>query len=297
MKGIILAGGAGTRLHPLTQVMSKQLLPVYDKPMIYYPLSSLMLAGIREILIISTPHDLPHFKRLLGDGSQFGLSLEYAEQPSPNGLAEAFIIGKEFIGESPVCLILGDNIIYGNDLQALLTSAASHKEGGTIFAYRVSDPERYGVVEFGFDGRAISLEEKPRHPKSHFAIPGLYFYGPEVVQIAENLTPSARGELEITDLNKVYLEQGTLRVEKLGRGVAWFDAGTHHSLLDAAAFIHQVQRRQGLQVGCLEEIALNRGWLSLQGLALRIGQMGKSSYAEYLTMLLQEARNARTHAA
>ena len=288
MRGIILAGGSGTRLHPVTRAISKQLLPVYDKPMIYYPLSVLMLAGIREVLVISTPHDLPLFRNLLGDGRQWGLRLEFAEQPRPEGLAQAFIIGREFLAGGPAALVLGDNLFYGHGLTEAVQRAAALKTGGRIFAYRVKDPQRYGVVEFDTSGRAIGLEEKPSAPRSHFAVPGLYFYGSDVCDLAANLAPSPRGELEITDLNRIYLQRGDLTVEQLGRGIAWFDTGTHRSLLDAATFIAAIQERQGLQVACLEEIAWEQGWIDAAGLASAIEGMGKSSYADYLRDLLRQ---------
>ncbi len=286
MKGIILAGGAGTRLHPLTRVVSKQLLPIYDKPMIYYPLSILMLSGIREVMLISTPEDLPNFKRLLGDGSRWGMSLSYAEQPSPDGLAQAFIIGADFIGESPVCLVLGDNIFYGHGLTGLLRESAKMTEGAQIFGYYVSDPQRYGVVEFDSSGTAISLEEKPTQPKSHYAVPGLYYYGPEVVPMASALKPGARGELEITDLNRLFMEQKQLRVEVLGRGVAWLDTGTNRSLMEAGQFVQAIEERQGLKISCLEEIAWKQGWIGPEDVQREADSMGKSAYAEYLRQLL-----------
>jgi glucose-1-phosphate thymidylyltransferase len=292
LKGIVLAGGSGTRLHPMTLAISKQLLPIYDKPMIYYPLSALMLAGIREILVISTPHDLPHFRRLLGDGSAFGISLSYAEQPKPDGLAQAFVIGKDFIAGERAALVLGDNIFYGHGFQGLLARAAERDRGATIFAYQVRDPERFGVVEFDAAGRAISLEEKPARPKSHFAVPGIYFYDRDVVEIACNLKPSARGELEITDLNRVYLERGDLAVEPFGRGFAWLDTGTPDSLLQATSFVQTIQERQGLKVACLEEIAMHFGYLSPQDL-VAAGSRIKSDYGKYLVEIATEAAASR----
>ena len=285
-KGIILAGGSGTRLYPLTIAVSKQLMPVYDKPMIYYPLSVLMLSGIREILVISTPQDLPLFRRLLGDGSQFGIQLQYAEQASPDGLAQAFVIGAEFIGDSPSALILGDNLFYGNDLTAALESANKREDGATIFGYHVSDPSAYGVVEFSKDGRVLSLEEKPARPKSNFAIPGIYFYDNNVVSLARSLKPSARGEYEITDLNRLYLQNGKLQVELLGRGTAWLDTGTHDSLIDAAQFVSVIESRQGLKIACLEEIAWRLGWIDRASLENQIRNLGRSSYATYLKTLI-----------
>jgi glucose-1-phosphate thymidylyltransferase len=286
-KGIILAGGSGTRLHPLTHVTSKQLLPVYDKPMIYYPLSVLMLAGIREVLIITTPQDAEMFQRLLGDGSQWGMSLNYREQPRPEGLAQAFIIGREFIGRDPSCLILGDNIFYGHGLGNNLKQAAAQTEGATVFGYWVNDPERYGVAEFDETGRVISLVEKPREPKSNYAVTGLYFYDNQVVDMAADLKPGPRGELEITDINKIYLEQGQLRVDRLGRGVAWLDTGTHDSLLQAANFIQTIEERQGLKICCPEEIAWSQGWISSELLAEQAEPLRKSNYGEYLLRLLK----------
>ena len=285
-KGIILAGGSGTRLHPATQVISKQLLPVYDKPMIYYPLSILMLAEIQEILIISTPQDIGRFEQLLGDGSQWGIKLSYAVQASPDGLAQAFLIGEEFLAGSPACLILGDNMYYGSGMTELLISA-QQSEGATVFAYQVSDPERYGVVEFDANKRAISLEEKPSQPKSDFAVTGLYFYDEHVVANAKQVKPSARGEREITDLNKIYLEQGKLNVVTMKRGFAWLDTGTHDSLLEASNFIQTVEHRQGIKIACLEEIALLKGWLSKGQIREKVKTMGKSTYAEYLRRLVK----------
>lgn len=285
MKGIVLAGGSGTRLHPITLGVSKQLLPVYDKPMIYYPISVLMLAGIRDILVISTPQDLPQYRNLLGDGSQFGLNFSYAEQPSPDGLAQAFLIGEEFIGDDPVCLILGDNIFHGQHFGGQLQNAVNRESGATVFGYWVKDPERFGVIDFDSEGRALSIEEKPLKPKSSYAVTGLYFYDNDVVEIAKAVRPSSRGELEITDVNNAYLARGDLQVERFGRGFAWLDTGTHDSLLEASQYVQTIEHRQGLKVACLEEIAYDNQWISRDHLLERARYFGKTGYGQYLAKL------------
>jgi len=290
MKGIVLAGGSGTRLHPITLGVSKQLLPIYDKPMIYYPISVLMLAGIKDILVISTPVDLPQYRSLLGDGSQFGVRFSYAEQPSPDGLAQAFLIGEQFIGSDPVCLILGDNIFHGQRFSEQLQTAVNRQSGATVFGYWVKDPERFGVIDFDAEGHAISIEEKPAAPKSSYAVTGLYFYDNDVIQIAKAIKPSKRGELEITDVNNAYLQRGDLHVERFGRGFAWLDTGTHDSLLEASQYVQTIEHRQGLKVACLEEIAYQQGWVSREHVLERAGYFGKTGYGQYLFKIAGETR-------
>lgn len=287
MKGILLAGGSGTRLHPVTRAISKQLLPVYDKPMVYYPLSTLMLAGLRDVLLISTPDDLPQYQRLLGDGSQLGINIQYAEQPRPEGLAQAFLIGREFLGGEEACLVLGDNIFYGHGLTDSLQQAAKLEDGGTIFGYYVKDPERYGVVHYDDDGQVLGIEEKPAHPKSNYAVVGLYFYDKQICDIASEIKPSARGELEITSVNNAYLQMGKLRVEKLGRGTAWLDTGTHESLLQAGNFIETIENRQGLKVACLEEIAYQQGYISAEDVLRMAHELEKTEYGQYLKNVIE----------
>jgi len=290
MKGILLAGGSGTRLYPVTLAVSKQLLPVYDKPMIYYPLSTLMLAGLRDILLISTPHDLPLYQELLGDGSQFGINLQYAEQPRPEGLAQAFLIGEEFLDDGPACLILGDNIFYGQGFSGLLRQAASLQKGATVFGYRVQDPERYGVLEWDVDGKVLSIEEKPEHPKSQHAVVGLYFYDNQITSIAKEIRPSSRGELEITDVNNIYLQRGQLNAQVMGRGAAWLDTGTHQSLLEAGNFIQTIEKRQGLKIACLEEIAFELGYIDENAILTQAQKLAKTDYGDYLMRLIRDER-------